>query len=465
MADCDANTELLRKQFYIPSYFLVPELRADIIPCVPTCPVIFFINTKSGGQLGAGLLLTCRQILNPLQVFNLGEDTPDKILCRIYDNLERLISSGDNGAAEIQKRLRLIVAGGDGTASWLFGVISDLKLSNAPPIATIPLGTGNNIPFSLGWGKKNPGTDRQSVISILNEVSAAREMKIDGWDIVMRMRAPKVLPHDAFAPIDLPQSLGTLHLVPKTDTEDMENNCAFRGAFWNYFSMGMDAQVSYAFHSERKLHPEKFKNQLLNQKTYVKLGFTQGWFCASLVHPVSRNIAQLAKVKIMKNHGHWEKLHIPHSIRSIVCLNLPSFSGGLNPWGTPDNKKQRERDLTAPYVDDGLLEIVGFKDGWHGLVLLTPKGHGTRLAQAHRVKFKFRKGAVNHAYMRVDGEPWKQPLPEDDGKVVVEISHLGQIKILATGNCIARSIHNGSTSHLTESFDESSESTVEGSST
>ena len=28
---------------------------------------------------------------------------------------------------------------------------------------------------------------------------------------------------------------------------------------------GMDAQVSYAFHSERKLHPEKFKNQINNQ--------------------------------------------------------------------------------------------------------------------------------------------------------------------------------------------------------
>ena len=28
---------------------------------------------------------------------------------------------------------------------------------------------------------------------------------------------------------------------------------------------GMDAQVSYAFHSQRKLHPEKFKNQLSNQ--------------------------------------------------------------------------------------------------------------------------------------------------------------------------------------------------------
>lgn len=42
-----------------------------------------------------------------------------------------------------------------------------------------------------------------------------------------------------------------------------------------------------------------------------------------------------------------------------------------------------QRDLTPPFVDDGLLEIVGFKDAWHGLVLLTPGGHGTRLAQVN----------------------------------------------------------------------------------
>lgn len=77
----------------------------------------------------------------------------------------------------------------------------------------------------------------------------------------------------------------------------------FRGGFWNYFSLGknfskchlkftlsvfstkvtcsicfldllaslinfiagMDAQTSYEFHSQRKLHPENFKNQLVNQ--------------------------------------------------------------------------------------------------------------------------------------------------------------------------------------------------------
>lgn len=86
----------------------------------------------------------------------------------------------------------------------------------------------------------------------------------------------------------------------------------------------MDAQVSYAFHSERKQNPEKFKNQLVNQvpmhnsillsgyefsytfqcdkkmellnlvffwlgqSTYAKLGCTQGWFAASVFHPSSK---------------------------------------------------------------------------------------------------------------------------------------------------------------------------------
>ena len=49
---------------------------------------------------------------------------------------------------------------------------------------------------------------------------------------------------------------------------------------------------------------------------------------------------------------------------NILCLNVTT-----------------QRDLTPPYVDDGQIEIVGFRDAWHGLVLLTPKGHGTRLAQ------------------------------------------------------------------------------------
>lgn len=42
--------------------------------------------------------------------------------------------------------------------------------------------------------------------------------------------------------------------------------------------------------------------------------------------------------------------------------------------------------------------------------------------------------------MRIDGEPWKQPLPKDDETVMIEISHFGQVSILANRHCLSRSI-------------------------
>ncbi|KAI3439822.1 Diacylglycerol kinase (DAG kinase) [Psidium guajava] len=424
-------------KFYIPSYFLLPDSKVQTMAHIPVCPVLVFVNSKSGGQLGVSLLVTYRAHLNKHQVFDLGQESPDKVLSRIYMNLEKLKLEGNDPAARIQETLKIIVAGGDGTAGWLLGVVSDLKLPHPPAIATVPLGTGNNLPFAFGWGKKNPGTDHQSVEAFLKQVMKAEEMKIDSWHILMRMRAPRDGSFDPIAPLELPHSLHAFGRVSSSDELNMDGCHTFRGGFWNYFSMGMDAQISYAFHSERNLRPEKFKNQLVNQSTYMKLVGTQGGFSPSLFQSNSKNIAQLAKVKIVNREGQWQDLHIPHSIRSVICLNLPSFSGGLNPWGTP---RRRKGDFTQPCVDDGLIEVVGFRDAWHGLLLLAPSGHGTRLAQAKRIRFEFHKGATDHTYMRIDGEPWKQPLPTDDDTVVVEISHLRQVKVLATHDCKSRSI-------------------------
>ncbi|KAG9139040.1 hypothetical protein Leryth_022556 [Lithospermum erythrorhizon] len=438
-ANTGAESVGILKEYYIPDYIILPDLEIEKLDETPTSPVIVFINSKSGGQLGGELLVTYRSLLNKSQVIDLGEKAPEKVLHQLYFNLDKHHRNGDNLSAHILKALRIIVAGGDGTAGWLLGVVSDLKLAHSPPIATVPLGTGNNLPFAFGWGKKNPGIDHQSVKSFLDQVKSAKEIKVDSWHILMRMKAPHGSPCEPIAPLELPHSLHAFKRTSASDELTEEGFHTFRGGFWNYFSMGMDAQVSYAFHSERKLHPEKFKNQLQNQSTYAKLSASQGWFCASLFHPSSRNIAQLAKVKIMKIPGHWIELPIPRSIRSIVCLNLPSFSGGLDPWGKPDKRKLHSRDLT-PYVDDGLLEVVGFRDAWHGLALYTPKGHGTRLAQTNRIRFEFHKGATDHTFMRIDGEPWKQPLPMDDDTVVVEISHHGQVNMLATPLARSKSV-------------------------
>lgn len=49
--------------------------------------------------------------------------------------------------------------------------------------------------------------------------------------------------------------------------------------------------------------------------------------------------------------------------------------------------------------------------------------------------------------MRIDGEPWKQPLPVDDDTVTVEISNSGQVTMLTTPDCPARSLHDPASPH------------------
>ncbi|KAK2998977.1 hypothetical protein RJ639_024177, partial [Escallonia herrerae] len=271
----DAKVDTL-KDYFIPDYIFGTERAIWTDSHVPACPVMVFINSKSGGHLGGELLMTYRTLLNKNQVVDLRENAPDKVLHQLYVNLETHKKSGNKMSFEIQKRLRLIVAGGDGTANWLLGVVSDLKLAQPPPVATVPLGTGNNLPFSFGWGKKNPATDSQSVMMFLSKVRNAKEIEIDSWQILMNMRASKEGAFDPIAPLALPNSLHVFHGLSSTDTMNMEGRHTYRGGFWNYFSMGVDAEVSYAFHEQRKLHPERFKNQLVNQSTYAVIGCQQG---------------------------------------------------------------------------------------------------------------------------------------------------------------------------------------------
>lgn len=49
-------------------------------------------------------------------------------------------------------RLRILAAGGDGTVAWLLKTIKELQLQPPPLVAVMPLGTGNDLSLSFGWG-------------------------------------------------------------------------------------------------------------------------------------------------------------------------------------------------------------------------------------------------------------------------------------------------------------------------
>lgn len=62
----DGNYDM--REFCIPDYILVPGSEVKSVSHVPACPVIAFINTKSGGQLGGELLVSYSTLLNRNQV-------------------------------------------------------------------------------------------------------------------------------------------------------------------------------------------------------------------------------------------------------------------------------------------------------------------------------------------------------------------------------------------------------------
>nr|GFC40106.1 diacylglycerol kinase 5-like [Tanacetum cinerariifolium] len=139
----------------------------------------------------------------------------------------------------------------------------------------MPLGTANNLPFAFGWGRKNPGTDRESVLSFLKQLLEGKEMAVDSWHILLRMKAPNEGPCDPITPLELPHSLHAFNRVSDTDELNVSRYNTFRGGFWNW----MDAQISYLFHCERKLHPD--------QSTYAKIGSFLGWMAASYLQSSS----------------------------------------------------------------------------------------------------------------------------------------------------------------------------------
>ncbi|XP_045664668.1 diacylglycerol kinase zeta isoform X2 [Ursus americanus] len=311
-------------------------------------PLLVFVNPKSGGNQGAKIIQSFLWYLNPRQVFDLSQGGPKEAL-EMYRKVHNL---------------RILACGGDGTVGWILSTLDQLRLKPPPPVAILPLGTGNDLARTLNWGG---GYTDEPVSKILSHVEEGNVVQLDRWDL-------RAEPN------------------PDAGPEEREEGATDRlplDVFNNYFSLGFDAHVTLEFHESREANPEKFNSRFRNKMFYAGTAFSD------FLMGSSKDLAKHIRV-VCDGTDLTPKIQ-DLKPQCIVFLNIPRYCAGTMPWGHPGE----HHDFEPQRHDDGYLEVIGFT--MTSLAALQVGGHGERLTQCREVVLTTSKAIP----VQVDGEPCK----------------------------------------------------------
>lgn len=280
----------------------------------------------------------------------------------------------DARAADPSIEVRCIVAGGDGTFSWVATAVEKKNLTHVNLIV-IPLGSGNDMSRALGWGKKFPGVSR--IVQYLDSIHTAKPHRLDVWRL---------------------SAVNDPSKVPKDHSEDAPGA---RPLVCNYLSLGADAFVELRFNQLRWRNPEKYKTRIGNLRAHFVVGAKYIWGPASKKFNLGDHIQQL----IVDG----EPIRIPDTLQALIFLNIPSYGAGTQPWGRcgADHAADIDKNqvVNEMYVDDHQFEVIGLRNLTQFGFIKVLGSHGIRIAQGSSMTMKLKSDSTP---FQVDGEPWQQ---------------------------------------------------------
>eukprot|EP00759_Apiculatamorpha_spiralis_P057132 PhF_6_TR8460/c0_g1_i1/m.13211/K00901/dgkA, DGK; diacylglycerol kinase (ATP) len=281
-------------------------------------PILFFINSNSGGKAGEILIQKLHRYYNPMYVIDLlKEKGPQSAIERFLGLL-------------MAHNARVVVAGGDGTARWVMECLSNFGIVTIP-VGIIPLGTGNDLSRSLGWGGGVTKDDIQNdafVLKSVLEYHKASAEPFDLWDAVFT---------DLSKPTEVPPT---------------------KQFMINYFSFGIDAHIALQFHNARNANPNQFTSALTNKAMYALYGLdavTYKGLNGSVVVWIDDRMVPISS----------------DVYSGYIVTNVSAYHGGVDFWGNQSKKTTDDDDdgFGASRFNDGVLEVMAVADTTHiGLV-------------------------------------------------------------------------------------------------